>query len=91
MAITIQIPNEIEQDLRRKTPNLDESAREQFLIANYQAGKLSTGDIAVILGLETRLQAEQWLGERGISRNYSPEALDADRKTLDRLLGPVKP
>jgi len=34
MAITIRIPPNIEQDLRRRDPKLDESAREQFIIAN---------------------------------------------------------
>ena len=90
MAITIQIPADIEQELRHQDPQLDSHAREQFLVANYQAGKLSTGDIAVILGFETRFQAEQWLAERGGSQNYSLDDLEADRQTLDRILGPVR-
>lgn len=89
MAITIQLPNEIEQDLRHQDPRLDYHARDQFLVANYQAGKLSTGDIAVILGFETRFQAEEWLAEHGACQNYSSEDLEADHQTLERILGPV--
>jgi hypothetical protein len=90
MAITIQIPPDIEQELRREDPRLDDSARDQFLVANYQAGKLSTGDIAVVLGFDTRSDAEQWLAAHGARQNYSLDDLEADRQTLDRILGPVK-
>jgi predicted HTH domain antitoxin len=89
MAITIQLPIEIEEDLRHQDPRLDYHARDQFLVANYEAGKLSTGDIAVVLGLETRFQAEEWLADHGACQNYSPDDLDADRQTLERILGPV--
>jgi len=87
MAITIQIPANIERELRRQMPDLDGNAREQFLISNYSAGKLSTGDIAEILGLDTRDEAQAWLLERGIPLNYSIADLDQDRKNLDQLFG----
>lgn len=88
MAITIHLPTEIEQELRRETPNLDESAREQFLISNYQNGKLSTGDLAEILGFETRYEAQRWLAERNVAINYSLDDLEQDRKNLNELFGP---
>jgi hypothetical protein len=90
MAITIQLPREIEEELRRGDPLLEESARDGFLVSNYQAGKLSTGDIAVILGFETRYQAEQWLANHGARQNYSVADLEADGRTLDRVLKPVQ-
>lgn len=86
--VTIQLPDDIERHLRQVDPHLDESARDQFLVNNYKAGRLSTGDIAIILGFETRFEAEQWLGRRGVNQNYSMENLEADRSTLDRILGP---
>ena len=87
MAITIRLPAEIEQELRRQTPNLDDSTREQFLISNYREGKLSTGDIAEILGFETRHDAQRWLAERGVPINYSLADLEQDRKNLEELVG----
>jgi predicted HTH domain antitoxin len=88
MAITIQLPPDIEQELRRQIPNLDENTREQFLISNYRAGKLSTTDIAEILGLQTRHEAHSWLAQHGIPINYSLSDLETDRKNLEKLLGP---
>jgi predicted HTH domain antitoxin len=87
MAIHIQLPADIEQELRRETPNLDENAREQFLICKYQEGKLSTADIAEILGFETRLEAQRWLAGRGVPLNYSLADLEQDRKNLQELFG----
>jgi hypothetical protein len=90
MAITIQIPSEVEEQLRRQDPQLDERTRDQFLVANFQAGRLSTGDIALVLGFDTRFEAEEWLGRHGACQNYSSADLEADQRTLDRLLGPVQ-
>jgi predicted HTH domain antitoxin len=91
MAITIQLPIDIEQDLRCRDPRLDSHARDQFLVDNYRKGNLSTGDIAVILGLDTRFEAEEWLADHGACQNYSCDDLNADVDTLHRILGPVKP
>lgn len=90
MPITIQLPIRIEDELRADDPKLDDHAREQFLVAQYKEGKLSTSDIAEILGHETRFVTEQWLRTRGVNIGYTTADLDADGKTLDRLLGPVK-
>lgn len=87
MAITIQLPAEIEKELRRQTPNLDENARQQFLIAQYQAGRLSTADIAEILGLETRHEALRWLVKQGVPINYTLADLEQDRANLKELFG----
>lgn len=90
MAITIQLPVEIEEELRRQDPGLDHSVRDQFLVAHYQAGRLSTGEIATILEFETRFQAEEWLAEHGARQNYTADDLEADLQTLNRILGPVR-
>jgi len=90
MSVTIQLPAEIEHQLREQDPQLDESARAQFLIAQYRAGKLSAGDLAVVLGYGTRHEVDEWLGGRGVDRPYSSDDLEADRVALDKLLGPAR-
>jgi predicted HTH domain antitoxin len=86
MAVTFDLPESVEVQLRREVPDLDEAAREQFIISQYQKGRLSTGDVALILGFETRYQAEQWLGQRGVRANYNLESLEADNRALERIL-----
>ena len=82
MIISFELPADIENDLRVVPGDLSEAAKEAFFIENYRAGRLSVGDIAAILGFDTKHQAEQWLGHRGVTWNYGPAELEADRKTL---------
>jgi len=91
MAITFELPADVERELQRQVGDLGRAAKEAFIIENYRAGLLSIGDVAELLGFETRFEAEQWLGRRGVRMNYSVEDLEADRRTLDRVLGPVQP
>ena len=87
MTISFELPVDIENDLRKELGDLSEAAKEAFLIENYRAGRLSVGDIAAILAFDTKYQAEQWLGRRGVTWNYGPAELEADRKTLAKVLG----
>ena len=90
MNITLNIPTNAETTLREALgPDLGAAALDALLIEGYRTGKLSTGDIADALGYETRFQAEGWLSERQVALNYSLAELEADRATLDRVLGPV--
>lgn len=86
MAVTIQLPEGIEEQLRRQIPDLDEAARNQFILANYKLGRISTGDIALILGFDTRHEVEQWLDRQGIRANYDLKSLEADRQTLAEIM-----
>ena len=87
MAITIQLPSSIESQLRREVPDLDQVAREQFIIASYKDGRLSTADIAQVLALATTQEAYLWLKQRGVSVNYSASDLQQDRENLGQLFG----
>lgn len=87
MAISFELPSDIEDNLRKELGDLSKAAKEAFLIENYRAGRLSVGDIAAILGFEAKYQAEQWLGARGVTWNYGPAQFDADRRTLATMLG----
>lgn len=86
--ITIHIPDDAEQALRDAWgDNLDRAALEALAIEAYRTGKLGISHVRRLLGLESRWEAEAWLGIRGVNWNYSIEDLEADRKTLDRILG----
>lgn len=87
MAISFDLPSDIELQLRHEVPNLEQAAKEEFVIASYRDGKLSIGQVARVLGFETRFHAEEWLGQRGVTMNYSLDDLQADRETLSKLFG----
>ena len=86
MAITIQLPPEIEESLRREIPDLDQATREWFTLSNYQAGKFSAGDVAHILGLTTRQAAYVWLKDHSIPVNYTSTDLSDDRDSFRQFL-----
>ncbi len=86
--LTIHIPEDAEQVLRKAWgENLDRAALEALVIEAYRTGKLGISQVRRLLGFESRWEAEQWLGTRGVNWNYSLDDLEADRRTLDRILG----
>lgn len=87
MTIIFQLPKDLEAALRREFGDLDLAAKEAFIVESYRRARLSVGQVARILGLETRFEAEQWLGKRGVSWNYGLDDLEQDRTALGKLFG----
>lgn len=86
MDLTLNIPLQAETTLRRALgTDLAEAAKELLVVGAYSTGRLSVGQVREVLGLATGLEAEKWLGARGVVRNYSSADLTADRQTLSRL------
>jgi predicted HTH domain antitoxin len=91
MAVTIDIPADAERLLRQAFgDDLERTALEAIAVEAYRGGKLTTYEVQLLLGFEDRWETETWLGGRGVFRNYGPEDLEADRETLQRVLGPVQ-
>jgi hypothetical protein len=86
--LTIHIPDEAERTLRDAWgDNLDRAALETLVVEAYRTGKLGISQVRRLLGFESRWEAEAWLAGRGVNWNYTLDDLEADRKTLDRILG----
>jgi predicted HTH domain antitoxin len=83
---TLHLPNEASETLERAFgPNLDRAALEALAIEGYRMAKLTAGEVARVLGLETSLAAQTWLASHGVEANYSMEDLTADRNNLSKL------
>jgi hypothetical protein len=88
MAIRLNIPADVECELRAALGgDLDRAALEALVLESYRSRRIGVGLVRRVLGLATRWDAERWLGEHGAEMSYSIEDLEADRRTLDRLLG----
>lgn len=88
MVIRINIPDDKEPTLRRAWgADLDRAALEALLIEGYRTGKLSAAEVGRLLELDDRWAVNQWLAEHNVPLNYSRDDLDADRRTLDQILG----
>ena len=87
MTVTVHLPQESEAAfLRAFGQDLDRAALEALSVEGYRLGKLSLGEVAHVLGLETTVVAQAWLAARGVSLNYSLDDFQADRETLARVL-----
>lgn len=86
MKLTIEIPAQIDESLRRQYgSSFDRAAKEALAVAWYQDEKLSLGQFAELLEISIH-EAEGLLKSRNIAATYSSADLQQDRQTLDRLL-----
>jgi predicted HTH domain antitoxin len=52
MALTIELPVDVEQRLRAENPDLESEARETLLVELYRQDKLSHYELSQALGLD---------------------------------------
>lgn len=64
--------------------DLKQAALEALAIEGYRSAKLTAGEVAKVLGLATSIEAQEWLGQHGVSLNYSSDDLNADRASLGK-------
>jgi predicted HTH domain antitoxin len=82
---TLNLPLDATETLQRAFgPDLDRAAVEALAIEGYRTAKLTAGEVARILGLDTSLAAQSWLAQHGVELNYSAEDLQADRESLSK-------
>ncbi len=88
MIITLHLPEDAEETIRRAWGDqIDRATLEALVIDGYRTGKLGISQVRRLLGLESRWDAQKWLGERGIPLNYSLEDFETDQRNLTKLLG----
>jgi predicted HTH domain antitoxin len=86
MTVKIELPAEIEAALREQWSDLPRAVLEAVAIEGYRKGLLSLGQVAALLGLESRWDARQFLADRRAGQALTEEELDSDTRALDRLL-----
>ena len=85
MQITLDLPDDVAQDLDIKLKNLPRAMLESFALEGYRSGKLTEEQIRRILGYGTRMQVHAFLKEHGVYLNYGLEDLEQDIETLRQL------
>jgi len=90
MAVTFQLPADIEKRLRAEFLDFDAEAREASALELFRRGKLSHFELSQILGLD-RFQTDAYLIQHKVYEgSLTAEDLEADKQALDRALGPVQ-
>ncbi|HEY4260525.1 MAG TPA: UPF0175 family protein [Schlesneria sp.] len=87
MAITFELPAEVEERLRAETPNLDAAAKEAVLVELYRAEKLSHYELSQLLGL-SRFETDGLLKRHHVTEDQpTNEELEEDLRQARLLLG----
>ena len=90
MAVTFELPAEVEKRLRAESADLDAEAREASALELFRRAKISHVELSQILGLD-RYETDAYLIRHKVYEgSLTAEDLEADRQTLDRVLGPVQ-
>lgn len=89
LTVTLNVPPEIEEKLRAGTSDLDADVKEVYALEMFRRGRLSHYELSQVLGLD-RFETDAYLKRHKVFEgSLTMEDLEADRQTLDRLLGPV--
>ena len=86
IEVIIQLPDALANTFGVTTEARARRLAEDAAIEEYRAGQLSQRQVGEMLGLDY-WQTEQLLTERHVPLNYSTADLQADRVTLDEVLG----
>ena len=90
MAVTIQLPSDVEKRLRAEFADLDTEAKETLALDLFRRGKLSHYELSKVLGLD-RFQTDAYLKRHNVLEgSLTMQDLDEQSQTLDRVLGPVR-
>ncbi len=86
MAITFDLPSDIERHLRQSVSDLDQTAKEAALVELYRQGKLTQHDLGQALDV-TRLEVDSLLKQHGVTEDLpTADEIAEDVNNLRRLL-----
>jgi hypothetical protein len=86
MAISIDLPADLEQSLRRQVDNLDRAAKEALLVELYRQHKLTEAQLAGALGL-SRMEMDGLLKRHEVFLDQSAEDVARESRELNQLRG----
>lgn len=90
MQVTIDIPEDLGPAVREMLgDNPGRALLERLAIEGYRSGELTRLHVQRLLGFADRWETERWLGRQGAAVAYGEAERQADRQTLDDLMGPA--
>ena len=86
VEITIKLPETLARAFGATPEARSQRLTEDAAIEEYRAGRLSQRQVGEMLGLDY-WQTERFLAGHNVALNYSLAELQADRATLEEVLG----
>lgn len=86
MPVTVELPEDIEEKLRRENPNLDADVREACAIELFRQERLNHYQLSRVLGLN-RFETDTALKRHRVEeQSLTTAELESDRETLRKVL-----
>jgi len=85
MQVTIELPEDIGQQLTSEWRDLPRAALEALLLEAYRAKKLSAEQLCRLLGFESRYELDGFLKQREIWLEYSLQDFEREAEASARL------
>ncbi|MDB9311787.1 UPF0175 family protein [Spirulina sp. CS-785/01] len=86
MQITINLPEEIGQELEAKLGNLSQQMLEALAVESYRKGVLTSAQVQSLLNLPSRWETEAFLQRSQAYLNYTETDFEKDINTLNYVL-----
>lgn len=87
MTISINLPDDILNQLQARWGNLSRRALEALAIEAYRDEVLSAGEVGHLLGHTSRQETEAFLYERQAHLHYTQDDLESDIQAIRDLAG----
>ena len=84
VQITLELPEDIVQELRSKWKDLSRAALESLALEAYRSHALTAAQLRRFLGFETRMQVDAFLKEHEVY-DFTAADFEQDRETLRQL------
>ena len=89
MSVTVDLPRDIEERLRRENPNLDAEAKEAYAVELFLRGQLNHFQLSRVLGVD-RFATDAVLQRHQVEdQSLTSADLEADRECLRKVLDKV--
>ena len=86
MSITLNLPADVENRLRKSVPDLDAEAREAVALDLFRKEKITHYELGQLLGLD-RFQTDAFLKARGeFAQSLTLVDVESDRRTVRDFL-----
>jgi hypothetical protein len=78
MQITVDLPDEIAEQVQRNSGDIGRRMLEALATEGYRSSTLTGRQIRQLLGLKNRYELDGFLKQAGVFREYSAEELEHD-------------
>lgn len=81
MQITVELPDDLAEQIRRTSGDVVRRLLEAFAIDSYRSGSLTGWQAQQLLGLKSRFDLDALLRKAGVDTEYTDDELQRDYET----------